>query len=513
MARAGLLRSPTIVGAVVWLVGTRPALASAGPLPVAGPIQPVGTIHAIELPGGVEGIRRAIGDRRPTPPATIAIEMARRFHGGTSDAAGDDPVLAGLRAWLRTCAGQDGCEAAGLAPDRVPLPGAPAVWRDVVFQGRVPEAQLMLAILDRRDAALLVQRAHVDARGGARVILARPALVRQLCGADAGPPLVAAPYLRSTAIAGSCPAAPPPRRSGWPWRASRPTRPSRCCWRCCGSGRSPAYMLGGRRHVDDAQQRACCRSRMPRPPARRWPGAARRLASSSRAAGDLRERPFGGRRSIRVLLGQLRVGADDLLLLRRPPVLDAVFADGAVVPRDAAARSASGRPVAGLGGMARVADLDRGAGQRADPLRADPVRVTAAGAADASQAAAVATIPRGYARHPQLLRVLDRLGVDDVGRLVALVHRADGLARSAADWRGHAAVVRWQSALVFLDHMTRLDAVDRDELHRALDALAAPDQASASRGTRVRALLAASVSGRSPAIRRLVPSRTRWWRG
>ena len=110
--------------------------------------------------------------------------------------------------------------------------------------------------------------------------------------------------------------------------------------------------------------------------------------------------------------------------------------------------------------------------------------------ADASQAAAVATILRGYARYPQLLRVLDRLGVDDVARLAALVHRADGLAQAAADWRGHAAMVRWQSALVFLDHMTRLGAVDRDELHRALDALAAPEPASASRGTRVRALLA-----------------------
>ncbi len=110
--------------------------------------------------------------------------------------------------------------------------------------------------------------------------------------------------------------------------------------------------------------------------------------------------------------------------------------------------------------------------------------------ADGSQAAAAATILRGYARYPQLLRVLDRMGVDDVARLAALVRRADGLAQASADWRGHAAIVRWQSALVFLDHMRLLGAIDRDELDRALDALAAPDQPSASRGTRVRALLA-----------------------
>ena len=93
MARAGLRRSLTIVGAVVWLCGAMPAVA-AGPIQPAGPVPPIGTIHTIELPGGVEGIRRAIGDRRPTAPASVVIEMARRFHGGTSDSAGDDPILA-----------------------------------------------------------------------------------------------------------------------------------------------------------------------------------------------------------------------------------------------------------------------------------------------------------------------------------------------------------------------------------------------------------------------------------
>ena len=116
-------------------------------------------------------------------------------------------------------------------------------------------------------------------------------------------------------------------------------------------------------------------------------------------------------------------------------------------------------------------------------------------AADATQATAVATILRGYDRFPQLLRILDRLGVDDATRLAAMVRRADALTPSAPDWRGHAALVRWQSALVFLDHMARLGALTGEERDRALDALATPDPAAASRGTRVRTLLAALGAG------------------
>ena len=163
MARAGLRRSLTIVGAVVWLCVAMPAVAAAGPMQPTGPIPPVGTIHTIELPGGVEGIRRAIGDRRPTSRASVVIEMARRFHGGTSDAAGDDPILARLRTWLRACVRERGCEAAGLAPDRVPLPGAPAMWRDVVFERRRQRGVAGVAILGP-----LRQAAEDDAAQAAR---------------------------------------------------------------------------------------------------------------------------------------------------------------------------------------------------------------------------------------------------------------------------------------------------------------------------------------------------------
>jgi len=491
MARAGLLRSLTIVSAVVWLGAARPAVAAAGAIPLAGPIAPIGTIHTIALPGGVEGIRRAIGDRRPTPPASIAIDMTRRFHGGTSDAAGDDPILARLRAWLRTCEAPNGCDTPGVTPDLVPLPGAPAVWRETVFQGRVPEAQLMLAILDQRDAALFYT-ALMSMREDVRAwILARPSLVRQLCGADAGPLLVAAPYLRIAGDRWQLPGGP---EAAPIWMAvagvtSDAAEPLLLAL-LRGDG-LPAYLLEVVATLSAEQQRATLS--LADPDVSHRARAALELLEGLRIVArgwDLRERPFW-RPSIdpAFLLGQLRVGANDRLLPGGRQFWTLVFGEGAVVPHEGAARSAWDDPAPVSAGwlVSRIWI----AAPAVQSVRYEQALFASRwlDAADASHAEAVATILRGYARYPQLLRVLDRLGVSDVVRLDALVRRADALAHAAADWRGHAAIVRWQSALVFLDHMTRLGAIERDELDRALDALASPEPASASRGTRVRALL------------------------
>ena len=333
---AGVLRSATVACAAVWL-------ACASAVAAAEPVPPVGTIHTIELPGGVEGIRRAIGDRRPTTPATVAIEMARRFHGGTSDAAGDDPILARLRAWLRACAGEHGCEGAGLAPDRVPLPGAPAVWRDVVFQGRVPEAQLMLAILDRRDAALLYT-ALMSMREEVRAwILARPALVRQLCGADAGPLLVAAPYLRIDGDRWQLPGGPAAAPIWLAVSGVTSDAPEPLLLALLRGDGLPAYMLEVVATLSDEQQRAAL-SLADTDMSRRV-AAGTELLDGLRVVArgwDLRERPFW-RPSVdpAFLLGQLRVGANDRLLLPGGRLFwTLVFGDGALVPRDAAARSA-----------------------------------------------------------------------------------------------------------------------------------------------------------------------------
>ena len=84
----------------------------------------------------------------------------------------------------------------------------------------------------RRGAPLY--RADVDARGGARVDPgasgAGPAAVWRRRGSAAGRRAVPADRWRSLAAARRVPR---PRRSGWPWPASRPTHPNRCCWPCC----------------------------------------------------------------------------------------------------------------------------------------------------------------------------------------------------------------------------------------------------------------------------------------
>jgi hypothetical protein len=443
MARAGLLRSLTIVGAVVWLGGSGiPAVAAAGAIPLAGPIQPIGTIHTIELPGGVEGIRRAIGDRRPTPPASIGIDMARRFHGGTSDAAGEDPILAKLRAWLRACAGERGCDTPGAMPDRVPLPGAPDVWRDVVFERRVPEDQLMLAILDRRDASLFYSALMSMPEDVRAWILARPALVRQLRGADAGPLLVAAPYLRIEGDRWQLPGGPPAAPIWMAVAGVTSDAPEPLLLALLRGDGLPAYMLEVVATLSAEQQRAALS--LADADVSRRVGAGVELLEGLRIVArgwDLRTRPFWRPSADPAfLLGQLRVGANDRLLPGGRQFWTLVFGEGhGVVPHDGAARAAWDDPTpVSAGWLVSRIWLAAPADQA---MRYEQALFASRwlAAADGAQAAAVATILRGYARYPQLLRVLDRMGVDDVARLDALVRRADGLAQAAADWRGHAA--------------------------------------------------------------------------
>jgi hypothetical protein len=499
-ARAGVLRSLTIAGAAIWLSSAAAGLAAAEPTP------PAGTIHTIDLPGGVEGIRRAIGDRRPTPAATLAIELARRFHGGTADSAGDDPVLAQLRRWLRSCAGDAGCGGAGLPSDRVPLPGDPAVWRDVVFERRVPEADLMLAILDRREAALLYS-ALLSMREEVRAwIVARPALLKQL-RADAASLLVAAPYLR---IDGDRWQLPGGAEAQPVWMAVAGVTTDAAEPLLLGllrtDGGLPAYLLEVVATLSADQQRAALALADPDVSDRVAAGV--ELLDGLRVAArgwQIRDRPFWRPSTDPAfLLGQLRVGPNGRLALPGGRLFwTLIFGDGALAPREGAARAAWDDPTPVTAGwlVARIWI----AAPAEQPIRYEQTLFASrwfAGAA-AAQAAPIAIILRGYARSPQLLRILDRLGVDDVARLAAVVERADGLSQAAIDWRGHTAVIRWQSTLLFLDHMARLGALERDELHRALDVLAAPDQAKASRGTRVRALLAGlgvgAVAGDPPA--------------
>jgi hypothetical protein len=496
---SGVRRSAAIAGAAAWLLCLTPVGVAAQPPP------PVGTLHTIELPGGVEGIRRALGDRRTTAPATIGVELTRRFHGGTSEAAGEDPVLARLRVWLRTCQRAEGCGPPDVKPDRVPLPGSPALWRDVVFDGRIAEAQLMLAILDRRDAALLYT-ALLSMREDVRAwMLARPALVKALRGADAGALLVAAPYLRIHGDGWQLPGG-PAAAPVWAALASGPPEPG--AWLVAllrAHDGLPAYVIEVVATLPPAQQRAILA--LDATDARRV-AAGTELLDALRLATRgwrIRDRPFW-RPSCdpAFLLRQLRVGADGRLALPGGQAFWAlVFGDGDLIRPELDVRAAFADPVPASPGW--IVERIWAASPGEQPIRYEQVlfasRVLAT--TDASAAASVATVLRGYARYPQLLRVLDRMGVDEVRRLAALVRKADGLNRDADDWRGHAAIVRWQSVLAYLDHLLRFGGLTRDERDRALDVLADPGAASASRGTRVRALLTGlgpgAVAGDPPA--------------
>lgn len=496
---SGVLRSAAIAGAAAWLSCVTPVGVA------AQPAAPVGTLHTIELPGGVEGIRRALGDRRTTAPATIGVELTRRFHGGTSGAAGEDPVLARLRVWLRSCQRAEGCGTPAVKPDRVPLPGSPALWRDVVFDGRVPEAHLMLAILDGRDAALLYT-ALLSMREEVRAwVLARPALVKALRGADAAALLVAAPFLRIEGDRWLLPGG-PAAAPMWAALASGPPEPE--AWLLAllrAHDGLTAYVMEVVATLPPEQQRAVLA--LDAADARRVAAGIALLDAlrSATRGWQIRDRPFW-RPSCdpAFLLRQLRVGADGRLALPGGHAFWAlVFGDGDVVRPDLDVRSAFADPVPASAGW--IVERIWAASPADQPIRyeqvlfASRVLVTA----DASAAVSIATVLRGYARYPQLLRVLDRMGVHEVRRLAALVRRADGLARDAGDWRGHAAIVRWQSVLAYLDHLVRFGGLTPDELHRALDMLADPGAASASRGTRVRALLAGlglgAVAGDPPA--------------
>ncbi len=494
-ARARVLRSLTIACAAVWLSGTT-ARAAAEP-PAA-----IGTIHTVALPGGVEGIRAAVGDRRVTPAATVIIEMTRRFHGGTTDAADEDPVLARLRRWLRACLQADDCRAPQLGADRVPLPGSPALWLDVVFERRVPEARLAPAILDRRDTALLYT-ALLSMREDVRAwMLARPALIRELRGADAGALLVAAPYLTLDEGRWQLPGGP---AAGPVWTAlagSPAGTPEASLLALLRSERGLlAYLAEVVATLPEEQQRAVLALDDPDPG--HHVAAGLELLDGVRAAArgwDPRQRPFW-RPSLdpAFLLAQMRPDGPGRLRLPGGRLFwTLVFGGGPLAPRPDAARAAWDDPTPVSAGFLLPRIWLVPPAEQA--IRYEQVLFASRrlAGADAADAADVATIVRGYERFPQLLRVLDRLEVEDVGQLAALVRRADGLRAAATDWRGQAAVIRWQCAVLFLDYMVRLGAMERGELTRALDALGdGAGQASPppSRGAQVRALLAALGAG------------------
>jgi hypothetical protein len=461
----------------------------------AEPIPPTGTIHTIDLPGGVEGIRRAVGDRRTTPPAMIGIDVARRFHNATALASREDPALARLLTWLHVCARHVGCGARDLTPDRVPLPGDPDFWRKAAFDATVPDARLMAAILERRDTAFLYA-ALLSMREDARAwLIARPAVARALA-ADVSALVIAAPYLRLEEgrwqLPGGADAMPI-----WAALAGAPADRAEAFLPALlrAHGGLVAYLIEVVATLSPAQQRAVLALSADEP---RRIAAGFELLAGVRAASriwPLRERPYSRpAHDPAFLLAQVPVAGDGTLAVPGSRAFwTLVFGAGPLEPRDEDVRALSRDPVPASAGwlVERVwlAPPPEQATRYEQVLFA--VRHLAAANADGSQAATAATVLRGYARFPQLLRVLDRLGAGDPARLAALVRRADALTQ-AGDWRRRAALVRWQAVLAMLDHMTRIGSLDAAERDRALDVLAdAAAEPGASRGARLRALAAA----------------------
>ena len=251
-----------------------------------------------------------------------------------------------------------------------------------------------------------------------------------------------------------------------------------------------AYLLEVVATLSPAQQRAVLALSADEP---RRIAAGLELLDGVRAASrawPLRERPFSRpAHDPAFLLAQVPVAATGSLALPGSRGFwSLVFGAGPLEPRDEEARAAwrDATPVS-AGSIVERVWLTSPADQA---IRYEQVlfAVRHLAGIDASHAAAAATVLRGYGRFPQLLRVLDRLGVDDPARLAALVRRADALTQSG-DWRSRAALVRWQAVLAILDYMARLGSLEPADRDRALAVLAdAGAGPGVSRGARLRSL-------------------------
>ena len=352
----------------------------------------------------------------------------------------------------------------------------------------------MLAILDRRDAALLYT-ALMSMREEVRAwILARPALVRQLCGADAGPLLVAAPYLRIDGDRWQLPGGPAAAPIWLAVAGVTSDAPEPLLLALLRGRRPPRLHAGGRRHVDRraAARGAVARERRAQPSRRRRPGAARRPAHRRARLGP-------SRAAVLAAVGRSGVPPRSAARRRGRPAArcPAAGCSGRSSSATAAWCRATPRPVR-RGTIRRRSRRDgscRGSGSRRRPIsrcatnrccsrpggsrqptrrrrprsRRSSAATRATRSSCASSIAWVSTTSRALPRWSTAPTAWRR-------------PRPTG----AATRRWCAGRARSSSSITWPAWAPSIG----DELHRALDALAAPEPASASRGTRVRALLA-----------------------
>ena len=468
-----------------------PGRAGAAPA-IDGSDAPTSSIHTISLPGGVEGIRRALDDRVATPPLTIVVEIVRRAYGGAPDVTRKDATIVRLHEWLRACMRAKACETASLAADQVPLPGPPAFWHDVVLEGRVPVEQTLLGILDNRRAALLYTALMSATEEVRSWLLNQPDLVRRFSEGDCGTLIVLAPFLRlhegRWQLPGGAAAAPV-----WVSLASAAAEDPAAFLLALlrNHGGLLAYIVELIATLTPDQQRVVFA--LGGDPSTRML-AGRGLLDALGPIGrwwQPGERPFW------------RPGVDPAFLLSQLPATPSgrlalpggrsfwsfVLAGNDLDVSEDDARDAWRE--SGEIAPAWLVDRLLSAPVAEQPIRYEQLLFASRWLASEpdTHARDLAIALRGYVRFPQLLRVLDRIGTADAPRIAALVRRADALTRSSQAWRDRAALIRWQCMLGLLDYAVRRGAASRDEVTHALDALAATSEHE-DRGARLQAITA-----------------------
>jgi hypothetical protein len=452
----------------------------------SSPARSEATISTVALPGGVEGIRRALGDRAAMDGTIVGVEIARRFYGGR-DARDRDLLLPQLIDWLQTCAHPGPCTDPALPAVAVPLPGPPEFWRDVVFAGNAETDTILLSIFADRRAALLYTALLSLDEDTRRWILGQPAMIGRLSEAQIGALVVAAPYLQVA-------------NGTWRLPGDGNARP---VWMALAGVSSEelstfipaflsaeqgllAYLAEFAATLTPQQRAVVCGFDRPVPADRIH--TARRLMNAVRVAFPSwrpDERPYWRPPTDPALfVSQLPVDASGQLRLPAGRKFwDAVFdnAHDRDVSDDRARELwRHAEPLDPVWLISRVL----GGPPEAQVTRQEQVLLAARlpGTAGEDAAPSVLIVLRGHARFPELLRTLDRLGVSDRDLIAAMVGRAAILTRAAAEPHTRAAIAQWQSALMLLLHTVKRGTSSGEDVVRALGLLSGGDVPAARRG-------------------------------
>jgi hypothetical protein len=539
-------------------------------------------IGVAELPGGVAGIQRALGDRLPFDRALVVSEIARRFYNTPVEAAdSQDASFARLRRWLTAvgplAAAQDALDphqqgfrrtdvsgaakrealaawagALGfavaadgtLAPadgdgpatraalvmggidpldaaerfnarepvpplrgETIPLPFDDRFWRDVVFEGRVSGRALAPAILADRRAALL-HTAFVALDGPVRdAIAGAPDVVRRMDGRAAGALAIAAPWMRLSGGRWTLPGGP---RADPAWTSLAGTPPGDRLGFLAAVARQDEGRLAvlveflswlPPPHVD-ALLSLGSEAEAPRVDALRRLRDAIRAGSPAWSPGA---RPFWRPLIDPLLLvRQLGVGADGRVALPGTRAFwERIFERRDVAA--AAARTPGDGPRPTLHWL--IERVSEGTAVQRRTRYEQILYASRNFAAGADESSALAAL-EGYARFPQLLRDLERLGPVDAGIAAEAVRAATALDAIGDDGRRAVALAQWQGALAVLVRIARADRLTPDGMSAALREWAAvrPDDDGRLRGAVVRWALGRAAGAGGPAASAAGPS-------